>query len=117
MKHHVVWIMLFAAALPSFTAAGTTLRCGTDVIQVGDSKERVRKHCGQPTSIKRETRTFSDGGKLDDRCFFGTVYIESWNYDRGYGGIPTTVMIVDGKVERIKLQTGGYESGWASPCR
>lgn len=110
-------LIVFLAFPFTQLAADTTLRCASKVIQVGDSSERVRTHCGQPNSIERETMHFSDGGKLDDRCFFGTVTIERWQYDRGFGGIPATVMIVDGKVERIRLRTGGYESGLVSPCR
>ena len=87
------------------------------MIQVGDSDTRVRTHCGEPDSIDRETRSFPNGGKLDDRCFFGTVTVEKWHYERGYSGIPVTLMIVDGKIERIRFQTGGYEAGWVSPCR
>jgi hypothetical protein len=109
-------MLLLVFGFSDFVGAAT-LRCGSKVIQVGDSDRRVRTHCGEPTSIERETRSFPDGGALDDRCFFGTVTVEKWNYERGYSGIPATVMVVDGKVERIRLQTGGYETGWASPCQ
>lgn len=113
---YVVWISLLVFSL-SDLADAVTLRCGSKVIQVSDSDERVRMHCGEPSSIERETKSFPDGGALDDRCFFGTVTVEKWNYERGYGGIPTTVMIIDEKVERIRVRTGGYDAGWVIPCR
>ena len=116
MRQYLIWMFLLIFGL-SDAIATTTLRCGSKVIQVGNSYSRVRTHCGEPNSIERENRSFPDGGTLGDRCFFGTVTVEKWNYERGYSGIPATVMIVDGKVERISMRTGGYETGWVSPCR
>lgn len=116
LRQYVVWIVVSTLGLSDVVTAAT-LRCGTKVIQVGDSELRVRTYCGEADGIEREVRSFPDGGKLDDRCFYGTVTVENWHYGRGYGGIPATLMIVDGKVERIRLQTGGYQAGWVTPCQ
>ena len=116
MTRYVFWTLILLSWLSS-PAAADTLRCGAKVILVGDSDTRVRTYCGEPDSSDRETRSFPDGGKLDDRCFFGTVTVEEWHYERGYSGIPVTLMIVDGNVERIRFQTDEPEAGWASPCQ
>ncbi len=113
---YVVWALVLTLGLSDGVAAAT-LRCGAKVIQVGDSDLRARTHCGEPDSIKRQTRSFPDGGRLDDRFFYGAVTVENWHYERGYAGIPAPLLIVDGKVERIRLQTGGYQARWTTPCQ
>jgi len=45
------------------------VRCGTKLVQVGDTKDHVLANCGKPTSIEPG----SDGG------------VEVWYYDRGSG--------------------------------
>ena len=109
-------LLLLASSHPGHIAA-TTLRCGVKVIQTGDADSRVLAYCGPPISIERDTRSFAEGGRLDDRCFHGIVTVEKWHYQRGAGGLPATIFIVDGKVERISFETGGFDAGWVSPCR
>jgi hypothetical protein len=116
VKRFLACIFLIAFGLSNGIAA-TTLRCGSKVIRVGDTADRVRTHCGEPGAIEQESKFFQNGGTLGERCFFGAVTVENWIYERGYSGIPTTVTIVEGKVERIRLRTGGYDRGWVSPCR
>jgi hypothetical protein len=45
------------------------VRCGTKLVQVGDTKDQILAKCGKPTTISPG----SDGGG------------ESWYYDRGSG--------------------------------
>lgn len=82
----------------------------------GDTAGHVRKHCGEPVSVERENGFFSKCAALGERCFHDSISIETGTYERG-GGIPPILTVVDGKLERIRPQTGGFERGWRSPFK
>lgn len=113
MKQHLTWIFLLAFFIPDVVSA-SSMHCGTKVVRVGDTAAHVRSHCGEPIAVERETRLFANGATLGERCFTGSVNIERWIYKRG--GNSTVVTVVEGRVERIRPQTGGFERGWRSPC-
>ena len=54
----------------------TMLRCGTDLIDIGDSKNRVAYLCGQPFSkeVIGHTKPPEDTGGVE-------LVIERWTYD------------------------------------
>lgn len=113
-KLHLIWIFLLLFGFSDYADA-RTVRCGNKVIRVGDTAEYVRDNCGEPASVERQARLFSNGGTLGERCFYASVTIERWTY-KLTGSIRIIVTVVEGKVERIRHQTGGFESGWRSPC-
>ena len=113
MNRCLILIVLVVFTLPESVFA-SSMHCGTKVVRVGDTSEHVLKHCGEPVSVERESRLFANGATLGERCFTGSVNIEHWTYKRS--GRPTVVTVVEGKVERIRSKTGGFDRGWRSPC-
>ena len=69
--------------------AAQSLRCGTALIQVGDSKLKVMRRCGEPM--------YKDviSGDLDSK-------VEQWVYQRGSREFPMVLTIRGQKVIRIE---------------
>jgi hypothetical protein len=80
------WVFIFAVGLllvypaAQSTMAGqskeTSLRCGNDLIDIGDSKSRVVYLCGQPFSKEIVGQT-----KIPDNKAGIEFIIERWTYD------------------------------------
>jgi hypothetical protein len=65
--------------------AGESFRCGSHIIDVGDDRETVLEHCGQPTTEEGWT----------------------WTYDRGPEKLKVLVHFdADGSVNRIEEGDG-----------
>lgn len=61
----------------SFSAqAGSTLRCGSGLISLGDSHAQVQQKCGEP--IERTALGYRE--KLDSYGFTQEVLLEEWSY-------------------------------------
>lgn len=75
----------------SHIAAASTMRCGTHIIQVGDTKIEVLKHCGEP-----DLTDLISG--LED------IKTEIWYYDRGSTGFLYIVTMRGSKVSRIEVK-------------
>jgi hypothetical protein len=80
------WVFILALGLVLLLLAGqlslagqskdTSLRCGTDLIDIGDSKSRVMYLCGQPISKEVIGQT-----KIPDNKSGIEFIIERWTYD------------------------------------
>jgi len=78
-------ILFFAGSLLLITIttanAAETIRCGSALIEDGDSIEKVLEHCGEPTSKEGAT----------------------WIYDRGSGQFVAVIHVgADGTVNRVE---------------
>lgn len=73
-----VLMVAIVSLTPVFSA--TTLRCGNELVQVGDSKFIVEEYCGAPRSkdLVAET-TYYDGFKKQK------LMVEEWIYELRYG--------------------------------
>ena len=85
--------------------ADDTMRCGNALITVGMVGPQVVAKCGQPkdkdvTDAPQRVRR-SNG----TRGVVGTVRIERWTYDRGYGQFPALLTFEGGKLRSIELLT------------
>lgn len=68
---------VLALACWSLTAqAGSTLRCGSSLISLGDSWVEVQQKCGEP--VERTPLGYRD--KTDFYGFTHSVQIEEWSY-------------------------------------
>ena len=80
------WVFIFTVGLLLFSLAAqfsmagqskdTSLRCGNDLIDIGDSKSRVIYLCGQPFSKEIVGQT-----KIPDNKAGIEFIIERWTYD------------------------------------
>jgi hypothetical protein len=84
-----LYFLLFAVICLHQPAAAESLRCGTALIKVDDSKLKVMRRCGEPK--------YKDviSGDLDSR-------VEEWVYQRGSREFPMVLTIRGQKVIRIE---------------
>jgi hypothetical protein len=86
--------------------ADDSMRCGNALITVGMVRAQVIAKCGQPkdknvTEVPQRVRR--SGGTS---AVVGTLRVERWTYDRGYGQFPGLLTLEDGKLKSIELLTG-----------
>ncbi|WP_437879595.1 DUF2845 domain-containing protein [Pseudomonas sp. LRF_L74] len=73
---------LLAFSLLATNAHASTLRCGTGLVNEGDSTHEVQRICGEPLERHVEEPVLNhDKGKLRGN----PVKVENWIYDRGNG--------------------------------
>ena len=90
MRHRALFhFLLLTVMCLHQPAAALSLRCGTALIAVGDSKLKVTRRCGQPL--------YKDviSGDLESR-------VEEWVYQRGSLEFPMVLTIRGQKVIRIE---------------
>ena len=85
--------------------ADDSMRCGNALITVGMVGTQVTAKCGQPkdknvTEVPQRARR-SNGTS----AVIGTLHVERWTYDRGYGQFPALLTFEDGKLKSIELLT------------
>jgi len=111
---YIVLLALFLAAAPlhsSFASEG--MRCGSKLIDDGDTIEEVRAKCGEPSSVSHRTilrrPVFYRHGQ---RYSYGTemveVPVEYWTYNFGPNKLMRRIRFVDGLVEEIETLDYGY---------
>ncbi len=89
MKNRVMTLMLslllLFAANP-LCADNTSMRCGNELISIGDTMHKVRNTCGNPVSEQRigEKRTFKIF-KDDQLKIENLTYVFEWFYEKGSG--------------------------------
>ena len=99
-------IVLLALLLLPTLGAADAMRCGSRLISEGDSIDKVREYCGEPsetqrTWIVRQPR-FEYGGQ--DIPFPGEeeVPVDVWTYDFGPNKLMRRIRFVAGKVDSIE---------------
>ena len=100
-------LALVAAICVLSARADDSLRCGSNsLINVGMLGAQVIAKCGQPkdksvTEMPQRARRANGTSAV-----IGTLHVERWTYDRGYGQFPAVLTFEDGKLKSIELQTG-----------
>jgi len=82
-------------------------RCGSKVINIGDSAYQVRKRCGEPDDITRRFITIYRKINAVERVAVD-VEVEEWIYDLGRNRLVTILRFQDGVLRRE--WTDGYGS-------
>ena len=99
-------VAILGGFVPLAVRADDTMRCGTNaLITVGMVGPQVIAKCGQPkdknvTEVPQRVRR-SNGTS----AVIGTLRVERWTYDRGYGQFPALLTFEDGKLKAIELLT------------
>ncbi len=106
-------VALACAFLGIATASGAQyLRCGADVVAVGDRKFDLLQRCGEPAL--KESRTKERAMKAWDprrrtlREVRVTVEVEEWTYNFGPHRFYYIVHMEDGRVFKIESGGRGY---------
>jgi len=109
MKNSALWILVLT--LCSFNAV-SAIRCGRELVQLGDYKGDVLARCGEPESI--ETRTKVVGSTLHhpnrtlDLYEYEEIQIEEWVYNFGTYRLRQYLRFENGKLKEIKSLGRGY---------
>jgi hypothetical protein len=96
-----------ASFLLLFPHASHAMRCGNDLVDVGDTKIDVLKKCGEPTlreEVGEDTSFESDalGRRKEKR------YVEQWTYNFGSTRLIYVLTIKSGKVVDITTLDKGF---------
>ncbi|MBI3773431.1 MAG: DUF2845 domain-containing protein [Gammaproteobacteria bacterium] len=89
-------------SLISVSALAESMRCGDQVIAVGDDKARVLRYCGKPVLKERpqtKTRLSVDAHGEQRRQ---RVPMERWVYDMPSGQLSRRLVFTDGRVAEIE---------------
>ncbi|MEO8467951.1 MAG: DUF2845 domain-containing protein [Gammaproteobacteria bacterium] len=101
--------LAFVAALGGLVAmmarADDSMNCGNALITIGMVGSQVTAKCGQPkdknvTEVPQRTRRANGSSAIT-----GTLHVEQWTYDRGYGQFPALLTFEEGKLKSIELLT------------
>jgi hypothetical protein len=91
-----------ALALP---AQAETFRCGSKLIQVGDTAGKVLDRCGEPGNkqvVTEPVRAVNAAGYAFPTG--ATTTYEIWRYDRGSRAFPAILRIEGGVVKKIEYE-------------
>ena len=115
MKETLHWTVtwLLAALLLAGPAAADSFRCGNKLVTDGDSADKVRALCGEPTDIKRNVTLQRPVIWRDGRPYYVSedmveVTVEYWTYNLGPNKLMRRLRIDGGIVTEIETLGPGY---------
>lgn len=86
---------------PATSAATTSLRCGNDLVRVGDSKPAVLAACGEP-DFREQSSTTTRG--IDDGVVnLTTRVLERWFYDCGANAFMKALVFEGGILRSVEV--------------
>ena len=101
----VVLVVVLGSLVAGKAHADDSMRCGNALITVGMVGSQVTAKCGQPkdknvTEVPQRSRRANGSSSV-----IGTLRVERWTYDRGYGQFPALLTFEAGKLKSIELLT------------
>lgn len=101
-----VWLGLILSL--AGVAPASAMRCGNDLILVGDRKLEVLKSCGEPDFVdtweeKRRERIYYFGHWYPD---YRLVVVEEWTYNFGPSMFIRILTFENGRL--VEIETGDY---------
>ncbi len=100
-------VLMVAVALLALGSPAHAYRCGSKVVNIGDSAYQVRKRCGEPEDIVRRYVTVYRKINAAEKVAVD-IEVEEWIYDRGRNRLVTILRFADGVL--IEEWTDGYGS-------
>jgi hypothetical protein len=109
MRQHVVLrIVLLACMLSLSTEALAQLSCRGSWIRPGDSREKVRALCGEPTEVSasepQALERMYDPYTQQHVTYFIRRMEETWVYDFGPGRLQYVLIFVYNQLDTIKTR-------------
>ncbi len=107
MQHSFRIALILTAVVLLFPHASAAMRCGNDLVDVGDTKIEVLKKCGEPT-LKEEigediTHENDSLGRRKEKR-----YVEQWTYNFGSTRLIYVLTIKGGTVVDIRTLDKGF---------
>ena len=105
-------LILVSLSLEAFGPQASNLRCGSRLVNVGDTTGRLIDYCGQPARVeKNEIRKPVETWDAQLQRNVTTYEIQPyqiWKYNFGPSRLTSTITVQNGAIQGI--QSGGY--GW-----
>ena len=98
---------LVAASLFAFATPALAFRCGSKVVNIGDSAYQVRKRCGEPDDVTRRFVTVYRKVSAVEKVAV-EIEVEEWIYDFGRNRLVTFLRFNEGVL--VQEWTDGYGS-------
>lgn len=97
----VIPLIFAAASAPAFA---DTLRCGSSLIQEGDTQGYVQDKCGEPDS--KQTYTEPVYARREDGTTYevGTTSRDVWRYKRAPGSFPAVLTFEQGLLKKLEFE-------------
>jgi hypothetical protein len=114
MSKRSITIAVYCAAIAGFAAADPALamRCGTRIIESGDTSAEVRHYCGEPIAVqvRRGISHFVErhGYRVWIPGLAEEILIEEWTYNFGPLRLMRVVRIEDGLVTDVRELGYGF---------
>ncbi len=117
----LVLIMLLMLALPGY--GGQSMRCGSRLVQEGDTKLEVLNRCGEPTfsegsGLIEQEDEIATAGRLNDQLLLigrrqsrFSQPVETWHYNCGANRFARVLTFVGPYLEHIKTADRGVGTG------
>jgi uncharacterized protein DUF2845 len=90
-----------SAAAPAFA---DTLRCGSSLIQEGDTQGYVQDKCGEPESKQTYTEPVLARRENGTSYEVGTTSKDVWRYKRGNGSFPAVLTFEKGLLKKLEFE-------------
>jgi hypothetical protein len=97
----VTALVTAAAAAPAFAE---TLRCGSSLIQEGDTQGYVQDKCGEPDSKQTYTEPVYARRENGTSYEVGTTSKDVWRYKRGSGSFPAVLTFEKGLLKKLEFE-------------
>jgi hypothetical protein len=106
----VVLLALFLLSLP---VAAESMRCGSKLVTDGDTMDKVRQLCGEPSAISRTEimripQVWIGGRPYAVSNEAVAVPVETWTYNFGKYKLMRRVRFEDGVLTKIETLEHGY---------
>jgi len=103
MKFSHTWILLLG--LCSLNVA-YGMRCGHNLVELGDYKEKVLELCGEPESVERRSKLAGSTLYFPHRTLdiqqYEEIKIEEWVYNFGHSRLKQYLRFENGELKEIK---------------
>jgi len=123
MRHTALTAVVIGLLILVDAKPGSALRCGTQLVAVGDFKEEVLADCGEPDHVEvwQEERIFRDFS-TDSSQSFGNEYhrnrepflvkqqviVERWTYNFGRQRLVRYLRFENGRLVDLRSGEHGY---------
>jgi hypothetical protein len=113
----VLGALALMAAFPSALKAEDSMRCGSKLISRGDSKDKVRHLCGEPSDVSmrgfvRRAPVYEYGYGYGRYEYYGPGWVdmpvEIWTYNFGSSKLLRKLRFVGDELEAIETDGYGY---------
>jgi hypothetical protein len=97
-------LILVAAAATAVRA--DTLRCGSRLVEPGESAAAVLAQCGEPSTKEVITEPVRARTPAGGTRVIGTTQKEIWRYERGSGSFPAILTFEEGVLKKLEFEKG-----------